>query len=72
MQKKFLLGILIVIGLVMISTTFSITPIVAQSETDNNNMTSTDNNNMTSTDNNNMTSTDNNNMTQTGQISKRH
>ena len=64
MQKIFLLGILIVIGLVMISTTFSITSLVAQSETDNNNMTSTDNNNMTSTE--------NINMTETGQISKRH
>jgi hypothetical protein len=64
MQKIFLLGILIVIGLVMISTTFSITSIVAQSSPDNINMTSTDNINMTSTD--------NINMSETGQISKRH
>ncbi|HEY9486397.1 MAG TPA: hypothetical protein VIQ04_07135 [Nitrososphaeraceae archaeon] len=56
MQKIFLLGILIVIGLVMISTTFSITSIVAQSAPDNINM----------------TSTDNINMSETGQISKRH
>ena len=64
MQKIFLLGILIVIGLVMISTTFSITSIAAQSVPDNINMTSTDNINMTSTD--------NINMSETGQISKRH
>jgi hypothetical protein len=64
MQKIFLLGILIVIGLVMISTTFSITSIVAQSEIDNTNMTNTDNNNMTSSD--------NINKTETGQISKRY
>ena len=64
MQKIFLLGILIVIGLVMISTTFSITSIVAQNEIDNTNMTNTDNNNMTSSD--------NINKTETGQISKRY
>ena len=64
MQKIFLLGILIVIGLVMISTTFSITSIVAQSETDNTNMTSSDNTNMTISD--------NINITGTGQISKRY
>ena len=56
MQKLLLLGILIVIGLVMISTTISITSIVAQSETENTNM----------------TSIENTNMTETGQISKRH
>lgn len=64
MQKLLLLGILIVIGLVMISTTISITSIVAQSETENTNMTSTENTNMTSTE--------DTNMTETGQISKRH
>lgn len=63
MQKLLLLGILIVIGLVMISTTISITSIVAQSEAENTNMTSAENTNM---------STDNTNMTETGQISKRH
>ena len=64
MQKLFFLGILIVIGLVMISTSFTITQLVAQSETTNTNMTDTDNINMTNTN--------NINMTETGQISKRH
>jgi hypothetical protein len=71
MKKLLFMGILIVSGLLMISTALTTTPIIAQSSTDNTNMTDTDNTNMTDTDNTNMTDTDNTNMTESGQISKR-
>jgi hypothetical protein len=63
MKKLIFLGILIVTGLVMISTTFTTTPIVAQSVINSTNMTATDSTNMTATD--------STNMSETGQISKR-
>ena len=63
MLKLVFLGILIVTGLVIISTSFTTTQIVAQSDTTNTNMTDTDNINMTDTD--------NTNMPEAGQISKR-
>jgi hypothetical protein len=63
MKILLFMGILIVSGLVMISTALITIPIVAQSSTDNTNMTDTDNTNMTDTD--------NTNMTESGQISKR-
>ena len=55
MKKLIFLGILIVTGLVMISTTFTTIPIVAQSEINSTNM----------------TGTDSTNTSETGQISKR-
>jgi hypothetical protein len=63
MQKLMFMAILIVAGLVMISTTFTTHPIIAQSETDKTHMTNT-----TST---NITDTRNTNITENGQISKR-
>ena len=63
MLKLVFLGMLIVTGLVMISTSFTTTQIVAQSDTSNTNMTDIDNTNMTDTD--------NTNMSEAGQISKR-
>jgi hypothetical protein len=64
MIKLIFLGILIVAGLVMISTAFTTTPIMAQSDTDNTNTTDTTNTNMTDTT--------NSNMPESGQISKRN
>jgi hypothetical protein len=64
MKKLIFIGILIVTGLVMLSTTFTSTPIIAQSETENTNMTDTTNTNMTDTT--------NTNMPENGQISKRN
>ena len=64
MKKLIFIGILIVAGLVMISTEFTNTPVVAQSVTDNASMTDTTDANMSDT-------TDAN-MTASGQISKRH
>ena len=58
MLKLVFLGILIVTGLVMISTSFTTTQIIAQSDTTNTNMTDTDNINMTDTDNTNMPEAD--------------
>ena len=63
MKKLIFLGILIVTGLVMISTTFTTIPIIAQSEINSTNMTGTDSTNMTGTD--------STNTSETGQISKR-
>lgn len=64
MKKLIFIGILIVTGLVMLSTTFTFTPIIAQSETGSTNMTDTTNTNMTDTT--------NTTMPENGQISKRN
>ena len=63
MQKLMFMAILIVAGLVMMSTAFTTHPIIAQSETGKNHMTNT-----TST---NITDSSNINITENGQISKR-
>ena len=63
MQKLMLLAILIVVGLVMLSTSFTTHPIIAQSETDKTHMTNTTNTTITDTS--------KTNITENGQISKR-
>lgn len=63
MRKLMFMAILIVAGLVMMSTAFTTHQIIAQSETDKTHMTNT-----TTT---NITDTRNNNITENGQISKR-